>query len=260
MDRGPRLSIIDVVKSGTLDLRLASLLWLLMERRISAIVAAVPSFAGKTTTMNVLLDFLRPEVREVRLKGDYEDFAFLKDSVPDKTYLVAEEFSDHFAEYVWGDVARKSFELAAQGYAVAGTMHARTAQEALGILHQYLGLPLALIGQIGVVVTLAVGYGRGNDAEPVRRIDTVSLVAPGEKGLVSIEVIASRSARNGMAVLADEKVLRRALPAKLRMDYERIVPDMAAREMFLKGLLDADRHSRDEVRQAIIEFYGSVFS
>lgn len=258
-DRGPRLSILEIVKSGTLDLRLAGLLWLLMEHRTSVIVAAGPSFAGKTTTLNVLTDFLRPEVKEVRLKGDDEDFSFLKDSEPTKTYMVAEEFSDHFAEYVWGDVAIKAFNLLTQGYALGGAMHARTAQESLALLHHYLGLPLALLGRLGAVVTLSVSYGRGYDAEPVRRIDTVSLVRPADGGLISLEVIAFRgSAKASMAELAGDSDLRHSVAAKTGIEPRLVIPEMEKREQFLKRLLDQGKHSRDEVRQGILEFYRAL--
>src|SRR5512137_978608 len=106
-----RLSVLDLYNSGTLDLRLAGLLWLLMENHTSVLVAAGPSFAGKTTLLNVLLDFLPPRYKEVHLQGLYEDFAFLKSSSPSDSYLVAAEFSGDLVEYMWGEVAQKAFQL-----------------------------------------------------------------------------------------------------------------------------------------------------
>src|SRR3989304_1724819 len=140
-DRGPRLSILEIVKTGTLDLKLAGLLWLLMEHRASVLVAAGPSFAGKTTTLNVLLDFLPPNVKQVDLRGYGEDFKFLESATPADTYLVAEEFSDYM-DYVWGDTALRAFALVTNGYGLGGTIHARTAKEALLVLHEYLEVPL----------------------------------------------------------------------------------------------------------------------
>ena len=125
-----RLSAFGLVSAGTIDLRLASLLWLLMEYRASVLVAAAPSFAGKTTTFNVLLDFLPPAIEQIHLRGEAEDFQFLDNAKPAETYLVAAEFSDHFEyiwgetahsafqlEYVWGDVARRAFQQLRWGYA-----------------------------------------------------------------------------------------------------------------------------------------------
>ena len=143
-----RMSILELVKSGSLDLRLASLLWLMMEQRASILVAAGPSFAGKTTTLNALLDFLHPDVKEVRLNGWGEDFRFLKDATPSKTYIVAEEFSD-YGDYVWGETAQKAFNLLDDGFSLGGTIHARTAKEVLLVLHQYLGISVPLLGRLG---------------------------------------------------------------------------------------------------------------
>ncbi|NLE09259.1 MAG: hypothetical protein GX631_08400, partial [Dehalococcoidales bacterium] len=71
------LSILDVIASGTIDFKLAGLLWLVMEYRASVIVAAGPSWAGKTTLFHAMLDFLRPEVEHVTLRGYDEDFTWL---------------------------------------------------------------------------------------------------------------------------------------------------------------------------------------
>ncbi|MBI4301483.1 MAG: hypothetical protein HY664_02610 [Chloroflexi bacterium] len=90
-----RLSILQLVRSGTLDLPLASLLWLMMDRRPSVMVVSKPRLAGKTTLLNALLDFLRPEVRQVYLRGRAEDFSFVGRADPSSVYLVAAEISDH---------------------------------------------------------------------------------------------------------------------------------------------------------------------
>ena len=169
-----RLSALELVNSGTLDIKLASLLWLMMEYRASVIVAAGPSFAGKTTILNMLLDFLHPRVKQTHLRGEFEDFGFLKDARPAETYLVASEFSNYFG-YVWGNVARKAFQLLAQGYSLGGTIHARTAKEVVYILHQYLGLPLPIIAHLGAIINLRVIPGRTYTSEPIRQIESVGL-------------------------------------------------------------------------------------
>src|SRR3990170_4886255 len=108
MERSNPLSVLEIVKSGTLDLRLASLLWVIMERRASVLVAAVPSQGGKSTTLNVLLDFMRPEIKQIELDTN-DDFSFMKKNKPADTYMVAAEFSD-YGYYIWGDTAIKAFE------------------------------------------------------------------------------------------------------------------------------------------------------
>ena len=255
MDQSSPLSVLEVVKSGTLDLRLASLLWVIMERRASVLVAAGPSRAGKSTTLNVLLDFMRPEIKRIELQGDSEDFSFLKSAKPANTYMVAAEFSD-FGYYVWGEVAIKAFELLSQGYGLGGTIHARTDEEVVGILNEYLGLPWQTLAHIDAIVTLRVAPGRGYDAEPVRRINSVSLLIPRKAGL-SLATLARLSPNGNDFDIAGEKELQIALSARLNIKDASVASEMEERELFLRRLMDEGKLSRDEARKAVIEFYKS---
>ena len=120
------LSILDVVKFGTIDYKLAGLLWFLMEHRASALVVAGPIWAGKTTLLHALLDFLPPEIEQVSLRGYEEDFKSLGTEKPENTYLITEEISNHSYEYIWGYQVVKAFELLPKGYALGATAHARS--------------------------------------------------------------------------------------------------------------------------------------
>ena len=254
MERSEPLSVLEIIKTGTLDLKLASLLWVIMERRASVLVAAQPSNAGKSTTLNVLLDFMRPEVKRVDLRPD-DDFRFLPGAKSANTYMVAAEFSD-FGMYIWGDVAIRAFELRSQGYGLGGTIHAETDEEVVGILHQYLGLQLPTLAQIDAIVTLRVTGGRGREAEPVRRVNSVSLVIPRKEGL-SLATLA-RLAPNGNDIdIAGDKELQLALSTRLNIKDGIVAAEMKEREQFLRQLKDEGKVSRDEVRKAVIEFYKS---
>jgi len=251
MDQSNPLSVLEIVKTGTLDLRLASLLWVIMERRASVLVAAQPSQGGKSTTLNMLLDFMRPEVKRIELQGD-DEFRFLPGSKPATTYLVAAEFSD-FGYYIWGEVALKAFELLSQGYGLGGTIHARTDEEVVGILNEYLGLTWQTLAHIDAIVTLFVARGRGYDAEPIRRINSVSLLIPRKDGL-SLATLA-RLGPKDVFDIAGEKELQIALSARLNIKDVNVAEEMKEREQFLQKLMADGKLSRDEVRKAVVEFY-----
>jgi hypothetical protein len=250
-----RLSVLEIFRSGTLDLRLASLLWLMMELRASVLVAAGPSFAGKTTTLNVLTDFLPPQVKEVRLSGEAEDFGFLEGADPARTYMVAEEFSD-YGDYVWGEVAQRAFDLMSQGFGLGGTIHARNAREVVLVLNEYLGLPAATIGRLGAIVTLNATRGRLYGSEPVRRISTVSLITPTDDGL-ALQTIAAGGQGSDSFVLADAKTLQTALTEKFDVGQIDVQDAMQRREKVLQRLISEGKLSRDEVRGAVVAFYRS---
>ena len=254
-DRGSPLSVLELVKAGNLDLKLASLLWLIMEQRASVIVAAGPSRAGKSTTLDVLLDFLRPEINRIELQGNYEDFAFLKTAKPANSYIVAAEFSN-WGMYVWGETAIRAFELRSKGFALGGTIHALTARDVVEIFHRYLGLKVATLTQIDAIITLSVTGSRIYGAEPIRRINAVTLVLPHEKGIALDEIVSLGTDGNSFD-MPDEADLQTALSVKFGVKKSSVATEMKEREKLLGELLKEGKVSRDEVREAVVGFYRS---
>jgi hypothetical protein len=248
------LSIIDLVNSGTLDCKLAGLLWLLMEQRPSVLVAAGPSYAGKSTLFHTLLDFLRPEVQQVSLNGWAEDFTFVNRTKPRNTYLVAEEISSHGFSYLWGYQATEAFRLISRGYALGATVHARSAKDVVYMLNRSLGIPLSLIAEVSVIVTLQVMAGENYEDEPLRRVDTVSLLYPSDKGLTIQTIATRRQLQEGFSYLADD-VLQETLARRFPNRYGCLSFEISERERFLNGLRLRGVTSREEVREAIVEYY-----
>jgi hypothetical protein len=248
-------SILDVVESGTIDFKLAGLLWLLMERRASVLVAAGPIWAGKSTLLHALLDFLRPEIERVALRGYDEDFRSLGKAKPENTYLVAEEISNHSYEYLWGYQVVKAFEYIPKGYALGGTTHARNIREVAYVLNA-LGVPLPLIAGLGAIITLQVTRGRRYDDEPVRYVDTVSTVSLAKEGLVA-RTLAARNLPDEKFTYPPEQDLHSILFHKLGVEYKSISSEIEARGRFLSELPAKGVRLRGQVRNAILEFYRS---
>jgi hypothetical protein len=248
------LSILDVVGSGAIDFKLTGLLWLFMEHRASVLVAAGPAFAGKTTILHAMLDFLPPDIQQVTLGGYGDDFKFLGSGKPEKTYLVTEEISNHSYEYIWGHQVVRAFELMPKGYALGGTVHARNLREVAYVLHA-LGVPASLIARLDVVITLQVTRGRYYDDEPVRRVDMVSTLSLDREGLVA-HPLASRQSLDGGFAYPPEQALRSALADKFGAEYPDVFAEIENRGRFLKQLRDKG-YSRVAVKKAILEFYQS---
>jgi hypothetical protein len=248
------LSILDVVSSGAIDFKLAGLLWLFMEHRASVLVAAGPSFAGKTTILHALLDFLPPDIKQVTLAGYGDDFKFLGGGPPEKTYLVTEEISNHSYEYLWGHQVVKAFELMPKGYALGGTVHARNLKEVAYVLHA-LGVPASLLARLDLVITLQVARGRYYDEEPVRRVDMVSTFSLTKEGLIA-HLLAGRPSLDGGFVYPAEQALRDVLASKFGAACPDISAEIEDRGRFLSQLRD-NGYSRAAVKKAILEFYRS---
>ncbi|MBN2074170.1 MAG: hypothetical protein JW762_01330 [Dehalococcoidales bacterium] len=252
-------SILELVNTGTLDLHLAAILWLMMEQRSSIIVGAGPSYAGKTTMLNALLDLLPPNMNRIYLYGEYHDFSFVKSAVPSETYMVAEEFNTHM-NYVWGQTAITAFTLLKEGYSMGGTMHARTPQEVVYLFHRYLGLSLPLISNIDAVVNINVTWDTNYSSEPLRQVESVGLFLPGDEEAISLGVVALREEGEKNLKYADSVQLRRLFSEKYNVDIPDMEKEIVLREKYLEQLMIDMRISHQEVREAVLEFYNSLKS
>ena len=178
-----RPSLLGLIENGTLDLRTAALLWLLVERKSSILAAAGPQLAGKTTLLTALLDVMPTRYEKVLTGGMNEDFSFLQHTTPKETYLLVAELSNHLPAYLWGEAVPKLFDALDRGYSMLATMHADTPDEVLQILHDYpVFIPDHRLHHIGVVVNLALTYG---EHSLVRRVTGVTLIEP-EPSLVKL--------------------------------------------------------------------------
>ena len=192
-------SIVELIRTGTLDAELAATLWLLIEGRVPLIVAARARLAGKSTLLNALLMFLPPGTRTVELEGAMETFDWLPQAPelgwrsthtpasiaarvtgrepppirPDDTVLLIPELSDHLPSYTWGAEARIAIRAASIGYGLAATIHADSLDEVFDQLRQP---PVSLgddeLSRLGIVLVLRpVGDG-------LRRIVAAHYVRP----------------------------------------------------------------------------------
>lgn len=166
-------SIVELIRSGTLDTELAAQVWLLIEARVPVIVAARAQGVGKSTLLLALLDFLPPDVRLIELAGEAETFAWLPQASelgwpgvvrpipgaepvrPETTVLFASELSDHTPAYTWGEAARVAIRAASIGYGLAATIHADALDEVFDALRDR---PVRLtddeLSHLGVVLIL----------------------------------------------------------------------------------------------------------
>ncbi len=73
--RSKPLSIIDLINSGELDYHMAARLWLYVDgfriRPANMLIGGVPA-AGKTTLLNAMFSFFRPEQRVITIEDTYE--------------------------------------------------------------------------------------------------------------------------------------------------------------------------------------------
>ena len=144
------MSAVEIVGSGSLDVRLMATLWAVTGRKRSVMLASEAPMAGKTTTLSALVDFLPPGTVGVFLRGWRGDFDWTDEIGPDRGYLLINEMSDHLPVYVWGRNARGALEMAGRGFGMGATMHADSLAEAITLLRGQLGAADADLGGLTI--------------------------------------------------------------------------------------------------------------
>src|SRR6266542_2655907 len=125
------MSITEILAAGNFDARTAALCWMAMEAHASILIAAEEPHSGKTTTLTALLDMVPHDVRRIFLRGWAETFDYVRHADPARTVLLANELSSHLPVYLWGPKAVQTFRTLRRGYALASTLHADSAEEAV---------------------------------------------------------------------------------------------------------------------------------
>jgi hypothetical protein len=148
------MSITELVAAGDLDARTAALAWLVLSGHGSVLIAAEQPHAGKTTVLTALLDLVPARVTRVYLRGGAETFEFLGRGRAATTILLANELSSHLPVYLWGSKAVRTFRSLREGYALAATLHADSADLAIARLRDELGVDPADLARIDLLIVM----------------------------------------------------------------------------------------------------------
>ncbi len=257
-------SIVELIRSGTLDAELASTIWLLVEARVPLLVAGDGQGTGKTTLLQALLEFLPPETRVMELAGAAETFDWLPQASelgwpgaarpmheravvkPDTTLLVAAELSDHLPAYTWGEAARLAVRAASIGYGLAATIHADSLDEVFdGLRRRPVGLTEDELSHLGVVLVLRrLGGNRrrvvaAHYVRPVSRDAHGHVQRLGPAVLATWDPVGDRLEHFGWGVIPElaMRVGRRAGDFELEVDTRRAFLDQLA----ASGVTDVER-------------------
>lgn len=246
------LSITQIISAGTLSPRVAALLWLVMERGRSMILAADPPGAGKTTLLTALLAFARPEASLYFTRGWGETFSLPMLDAEAPTYLMVNEISDHLPVYSWGPYVQRQFELMRDGYSLLSTMHADTVDGVIEQLVEENDVPEANIGYLAFVVPMFVGVHEGRR---LRRVSEVSVLEPLAASYDRHTVVHWDSATDSFDVLSTPaQVIVTA--RRLGMDEGDLPGELSRRERFLQDLIDGNVRDLDHVQRRVFEFAG----
>jgi hypothetical protein len=248
------MSITQIIRAGTMPPRVAALLWLVMERGASIVLAADPPGAGKTTILTALLAFTRPDAAVYFTRGWGETFRLPKRAEDDPpVYLLVNEISDHLPVYSWGPYVQHAFELIGEGYTLASTLHAETVDGVIEQLVDECDVPEGHVGRLAFIVPMFVGARGG---QRVRRVSEVAVLEPLGAGYDRHSIVRWRPDDDAYDILSTPAEVNAAARRLGFDDDEEFMHELARREQFIDSLLSENVSAIDDVQERVFRFMG----
>jgi len=271
--RADPLTISDLISFNTLSAEMAAYFWYIIENRASVLVAGGVA-AGKTTTLNCLSMFIKPEMKivsvedtpEINLphenwipsvvrsstgfekRGAITLFDLLKAAVRQRPdYIIVGE--------VRGEEAYTLFQAMATGHLGMCTMHAESVEAALNRLEsEPMNIPKSLLSMIDNIVI----QGRTQIAgKPARRIYTVTEVVglhPETKELLTHEVY-RWSPKDDVFEFSGKSYILEELIKMAQLTMEEVEKELIRRKTVLEWMARNNIRHYTDVANVIREYY-----
>jgi flagellar protein FlaI len=269
------LTISDLIAFNTLSSEIAAYFWYIVENRASVLVAGGVA-AGKTSTLNCLSMFIKPELKVVsvedtaelnlphenwipsvvRVGYGFEDksagaitlFDLLKAAVRQRPdYIIVGE--------VRGQEAYTLFQAMATGHLGMCTIHAESVEAVIQRLKsEPMNIPDFLLTMIDVIM---VQVRTEIDGKPARRISSVAEMAGLDqktKNLQTNEVF-QWNAKNDTFTYSDHSEILERNMEKLGLDKNDVRKELLRRKTVLEWMVKNNIRRYTEVANVIREYY-----
>ena len=271
------LTISDLIAFKTISPEMAAYLWYIIENRASVLVAGGVA-SGKTTMLNCLSMFIKPEMkivsvedtqelnlphenwipsvvrlgfgREDKRSGTITLFDLLKAAVRQRPdYIIVGE--------VRGEEAYTLFQAMATGHLGMCTLHAESVEAAINRLEsEPMNIPKTLIAMTNVIMVM----GRTEiDGRPARRVNAATEVLGlnPEKTSIRTEEIFNWNLRFDKFVSSGKSALLEKQVNKLGISEEEVKRELNRRQAVLEWMARVGIRRYTDVANIIREYYAS---
>ena len=269
------LTISDLIAFKTISSEMAAYLWYVIENRASVLVAGGVA-SGKTTMLNCLSMFIKPEMKivsvedtqelnlphenwipsVVRLGFSHEDkkggsitlFDLLKAAVRQRPdYIIVGE--------VRGEEAYTLFQAMATGHLGMSTIHAESVEAVMNRLEsEPMNIPKPLVAMTDVIMVMT---RTEIEEKPARRVSTATEITELEaktKTILTHDVFRWNQKEDKFVSSGESAILNRHMK-KLDITEESITRELHRRKMILEWMVHEGIRRYTDVSNVIREYY-----
>ena len=265
-------SIIDLVKLGTVSPLMAAYFWLLIEAGKSVMVVGATA-SGKTTTLNALATFIRPEAKIVTIEDTPELNLPHENWVPLVTRPSYEEWIRNVDLYellksalrmrpdyiiigeVRGAEAFTLFQAIATGHAGMCTMHAENVEYAVKrLMTKPMEIPLFLLPVMNVYATIRRIKVKDRIVRRIIDVREAVTVDPARKELVLKQVFKYNPVTDEIEFMGDSYIIERIAEEKFKTKEE-LMEELERRVEVIRYLVTRNITRFADVSRVVRDYY-----
>lgn len=270
------LTIVDLIRSNTLNSNLAAFLWLCIDGlgvKPSNILIAGGTSSGKTTTLNALSSFISPRERIISIEDTLElqipkEHVLPMETRPpniegkgeiDMDLLVKNSLRQRPDRVIVGEVRGKEaitlFTALNTGHAGFGTLHSNNSRETISrLINPPMNVPKIMISAIDFIIMQKRIYR--SDGVSFRRVSEVAEVVGMEEGTVQLNKVFEWNPKNDIIENIGISSNTVQSIAKLKgISINEVEKDLANREFLLEFLVNNNIHSINDFNYYIEYYY-----
>lgn len=269
--RADPLTIVDLIKFNTVSSQMAAILWYLIENKFNIFVCG-PTASGKTTTLNCLSCFIKPDLKIVTIEDTPELRLYHKNwirSVTRPGYGASAEISlfdllkaamrqrpDYIiVGEVRGAEAYTLFQAMATGHGGLSSLHAENVAAAIHRLEtEPMNIPRTLIASLNLIT---IQRRMEKEGKPIRRTVTATEIVgldPRTNEIITNEMFKYNAAEDTYLYSGRSYHLER-IARSLGKSVREVMEEIKNRKAILEWMVKNNIRSFKEVTDVIRSFY-----